>query len=267
MTSHAKRLILLAAILFAGFGATFLLPRVPTMRPSLMGLEMPATFGNWESVKVPISERELKVLAKDTRFERRIFGELIGTGRPVIEASIVFSGKDINNSIHRPEVCLTTQGWNFVRQRYVTLPDMLPGGGDLVVRELVCKRTRRDEKSGDPIKLPGGGFFEDWQILYYTFIGATDTTASHYGRTFIDIRDRVLGGYDQQWAYATFSSQVIGKYREQGVDTGTLEPLDLDQTGSHIASFMRELMPKVMQSPQAESPAPATTAPTAGDPS
>jgi hypothetical protein len=258
MTSHTKRLLLLGVILLAGFGATFLLPEVSPMRSSLMHSEMPATFDNWGSQGIPVSKRELEVLAKDTHFERRIYSQLIGSGRPAIEASIVFSGKDINNSIHRPEVCLVTQGWNFVRQRYITLPDMLPGNGEMVVRELVCKRTRRDEK-GDPILLPDGRYLEDWQLLYYTFIGATETTASHYGRTFIDIRDRVLGGYDQQWAYATFSSQIIGKYRDQGVPTGNLEPLDLDQTGRHIESFMRELMPKVIQAPRDPSNATAAT--------
>jgi hypothetical protein len=254
MNPQSKRLLLLGGILLAGFGATFLLPEVPAMRSSRMRSEMPATFDDWESQKVPISKRELEVLAKDTRFERRVFGQKDGFGLPPVEASIVFSGKDLNNSIHRPEVCLATQGWNFVRQRYVTLPAILPCGDDMVVREIVCSRTRRNPETNEPVKLPNDAFLEDWQILYYTFIGANDTTASHYGRTFIDIRDRVLGGYDQEWAYATFSSVVPGKYSEQGVDIGTLDPLDLDQTGKHLEAFMRGLMPLVLQDPQTAAP-------------
>lgn len=249
MRSQAPRLYLLGAILLAGFCATLLLPDVTPMRASMMRVEMPPKLGEWESTKIPISERELSVLADDTVFERRVFELTTSSDIPTVEASVVFSGKDMNNSIHRPEVCLRTQGWNFVRERYVELPKMLPDGSSLTVREIVCSKTRRDPETGEPVQLPNGKFLTDWQILYYTFIGATNVTASHYGRVFIDIRDRVLNGFDQQWAYATFSSLIPGKYHDQGVNIGALEPLDIDGTGRHLETFMRQLLPDMLTPP------------------
>lgn len=229
------------------------------MKSSRLATELPAKFGAWEGTRVMVSERELSVLATDTRFERRVYERPFNGTLPGVEASFVFSGKDINNSIHRPEVCLVTQGWNFVRQRTLMISGILPDGEDLPVRELVCRKTRRNQ-DGELVRLPDGSFLEDWQILYYTFIGAESITASHYGRIFHDIRDRVIGGYDQQWAYATFSSLVPGKYAEQGIDIGILEPLDLDGAGGHLADFMRELLPDLLGNGSDESSTPSAPA-------
>lgn len=245
MRTPVLSLWLLAAVLVVGFSASFLIPKAPPMKSSRLATELPAKFGAWEGVRVMVSERELQVLAADTRFERRIYERPFNRTLPSVEASFVFSGKDINNSIHRPEVCLVTQGWNFVRQRDVMISGILPDGEALPVRELVCRKNRRDA-DGELVRLPDGSFLEDWQILYYTFIGAEAITSSHYGRVFHDIRDRLIGGYDQQWAYATFSSLVPGKYAEQGVDVGILEPLDLDGAGEHLADFMRDLLPGLL---------------------
>jgi hypothetical protein len=245
MKSPVTSLWLLAVVLVVGFSGALLLPKASPMKPSRLATELPAKFGAWEGTRMMVSERELQVLAADTRFERRLYERPFNRTLPSVEASLVFSGKDINNSIHRPEVCLVTQGWNFVRQRYVMVPGILPNGEDLPVRELVCRKNRRGA-DGELVRLPSGDLLEDWQILYYTFIGAESVTASHYGRVFHDIRDRVIGGYDQQWAYATFSSLVPGKYAEQGVDIGILEALDLDGAGEHLANFMRDLLPDLL---------------------
>ena len=247
MKSLTLRLWSLAAVVGIGFTSVFLLPKTGAMHLSKMKSEMPAELDDWEGQSVPVSERELSVLAADTIFERRIYTKPYDRTRPHVEASLVFSGKDMNSSIHRPEVCLRTQGWNFVHERYVDLPNILPGGNHLTVREIVCKKTRRDPETGDPVTLPSGEILEDWQMLYYTFVGSTSTTASHYGRVLIDIKDRVVGGFDQQWAYATFSTVIPGKYAEQKVDIGGMDPLDVEDTGKYIADFMRELMPFIIR--------------------
>jgi hypothetical protein len=248
MIRLAPRLWVLAGVLALGYSVTFALPETPPMRASRLSTELPelVSGGEWKGAKLPVSERERAVLADDTRFERRYYEPTYPMGRPGVEASFVYSGQDMNNSIHRPEVCLRTQGWNFVRERYVVVPGVMPDGGDLPVREIICSKTSRHPETGKTIQLPNGKLREDWQILYYTFIGAEEVTPSHYGRVFRDIRDRVVGGFDQQWAYATFSSLIPGKYQEQGMNIGTLDPLDIDQTGEHLASFMRALLPSLL---------------------
>ena len=240
----AKRLGLLTALVAAGFSTVFLLPKVPPMKESRLSRQLPVKFGEWEGRDTPVSEKELKVLARDTGFERKSYRQLYDSTMPAVDVSIVFSGKDLNNSIHRPEVCLRAQGWEFVRLRYLTLPGKA-GGEATPVKEMLCKRTRQN-KDGEPDLLPNGKPLEDWQLLYYTFIGHHKVTPGHYDRTFTDIRDRVVGGYDQTWAYATFSTLVTGKYREQGVSTGLMTPMTEEETGRYLTEFINTLKPAVM---------------------
>lgn len=255
MNLPVSRLWPLAALLLVGLSSIALLPDAPPIQPSRLGTDLPAKFGSWEGTKVLVSDRELSVLAEDTRFERRIYQKPFDVTRPPIEASFVYSGKDMNNSIHRPEVCLRTQGWNFVRERYVDIPGILPDGKPFPVREIICSKTAVDPETGKPIILPGGEIMNHWQIIYYTFIGATQITPSHYGRTLRDVRDRITEGYDQQWAYATFATQIPGNYLAQGNDIGAWDPLDNDQTGEYLADFMRELVPSLLSAPGSATPA------------
>lgn len=243
----AKRMLVLTAVVAATFSAVFLLPETHPMRESRLARHLPELSGDWRGRDVPISERELKVLANDTGFERKSYVQRYDSTSLPVEVSIVFSGKDLNNSIHRPETCLKTQGWEFVRLGYLTLPNGLP------VREMLCRRPMKGAE-GARITTPQGDQAYDWQLLYYTFIGHSSITPGHYGRTFADIRDRVVGGYDQTWAYATFSATVTGKYKEQGLGSGWLTSLDEAQTGKYLADFIADLMPKVLAPPPGSSP-------------
>jgi hypothetical protein len=234
----------LAAVAATAFSSVFLLPKVPPMRESRLARHLPETLGEWKGKHVIVGEKELEVLANDTGFERKSYAQPENPRAIPVEVSIVFSGKDLNNSIHRPETCLRTQGWEFVRLRYLNLPGVGSEHG-MPVKEMLCRRVRLDPE-GKPMMNPAGKPWEDWQLLYYTFIGHTDITPGHYARTFADIRDRVVGGYDQTWAYATFSTLVTGKYAEQGFDLGGTPARDIDQTGQYLADFMGTLMPQVL---------------------
>ncbi len=241
----SRRLMVLGGVMALAFSAVFLLPEVSPMKESRLALQLPVEFGDWEGRPVAIGERELMILANDTSFERKSYTNWFNPSLPPVEVSIVFSGKDLNNSIHRPEVCLRTQGWNFVSERFIAVPGVLQGEA-FPVKEIICSRKRRDEEN-NVLKGPDGQPIEDWQILYYTFIGHERITPGHYQRTFADIHDRVVGGYDQRWAYATFATIVTGKYAEQGMQLGILKPMNLEQSGEFLGAFIRELLPKVVK--------------------
>lgn len=242
--SLAKKILVLTGVLAVGLSTVFFLPETPPMRDTRLARHLPETFGEWRGYDVQVGERELAILAKDTGFERKSYKQRYDSSAQPVEVSVVFSGKDLNNSIHRPETCLKTQGWEFVRLRYITLPDAA-NGAPLPVKEMLCKRMRLNE-DGEPMMSPNGTPSEDWQLLYYTFIGHTTITPGHYSRTFADIRDRVLGGYDQTWAYATFSTPIMGKYSEQGFTLGGTRPLNEEETGQYLADFIGNLTPKVL---------------------
>lgn len=257
MSQPFSRLWPLAAVLAVGFSTALLLPEAPEIKSSRLGTVLPARLGPWEGTRVEVSLEESRVLAKDTKFERRIYEQPFDVARPPVEASFVYSGKDMNNSIHRPETCLRTQGWNFVSERYVSIPGILPDGSGFPVREIICSKIAKDPATGTPIIRADGSMMHHWQLIYYTFIGADEITPSHYGRALRDVRDRIVGGYDQQWAYATFATQIPGKLRDEGFDILAWDPLDEHATGEYLADFMRELLPTLLAPPSlAGSPSP-----------
>src|ERR1700716_1120929 len=114
-----KRLLLLELVLLVLLGAVFFLPKVANSSPQGIDLSLPTYVGNWYGEDQEITKKELEVLAKDTAFARKLYVDGKGHG---VFVSIVMSGQDLDNSIHRPERCLPAQGWNVVDSRRVRIP-------------------------------------------------------------------------------------------------------------------------------------------------
>ena len=241
-----KRLWVLFGFLSLGFSMIWILPKQKEMVMSRLSQDLPELVAGWESKETQVSEREKKLLAPDTEFSRRSY---YNPGLPRfggIEVSVVFSGKDINNSLHRPEICLRAQGWNFMRERSLVIPGILAGGEDLPVREIVCIRPRVKHEGVEPPKNKDGDPIYDMRIQYYTFFGAEKIVSGHYERTFADIEARLLKGYDQQWAYATFSVGVTSVYRDQGFDIPASQVYDEEQSVQMMQELMKNLLPEVV---------------------
>src|SRR5882757_5054086 len=115
-----RRLLAVEIVLLAGFGAIFLLPHVSKSSPSGIAVALPSIVGAWFGDDSDITPREREILAKDTEFARKIY---TGPHGDKIVVSIILSGDDMTNSIHRPERCLPAQGWSLESsgQRAVTL--------------------------------------------------------------------------------------------------------------------------------------------------
>ena len=248
LNSADLRWIVLTAVTVTSFSAAILIPKAPPIKVSQLAMNMPDVVGDWVGKNQRIGERELAILAKDTAFERKSFTNEFDSSVPEVSVSIVFSGKDLNNSIHRPEVCLRTQGWEFVSERYTSASGVL-NGRDLPLKEIVCRRTRLD-KEGKVVKAANGEPLMDWQLLQYTFFGHEEVTPGHYERTLLDIRDRLIKGYDQSWAYATFSTIITAPYADQGVRIGMLREMGVEETQVFLADFMRDLLPVMVQAPE-----------------
>jgi hypothetical protein len=232
----SRRLYILAAFLAVGFSMIWLLPKSESMKLSRLARNLPMQFGSMTGKKVEVTGKELDILAKDTEFERAQYMNTQNPNQPAVEVSVVFSGKDLNNSIHRPERCLQSQGWNFTKQRKVVLKGALPDGSDLPFREIVCQQS---------VKLENGKTIKTMRVQYYTFFGHTAVTEDHYGRTLQDMKDRLFKGYDQQWAYVTFSMPVTQIYADQGLMEGP-GVFTLEQTEKMLEDFIRQLAPHVV---------------------
>lgn len=230
-----SRLLVLQVVLVLGLGAVFILPKVAKSSPQGIALELPTYVGNWYGEDQAISEKEREVLAKDTGFARKRYTD--GRGGK-INASIILSGQDLDNSIHRPERCLPAQGWSIADSKVVDLK--VPGPRD---DELKATRLHNVRK----IVTENGETVSIYNLNYYWFIGYKVSTPSHLERTYMDIRDRILFGYNQRWAYITVEAII----------TEGLEPFGKNEpdTDAMLRDFIQQLVPKISGPPE-----PATVA-------
>ena len=220
-----KRLITVQCVLLAGFGSIFLLPNAGRTSPAGIAMTLPNVIGTWFGDDAPITEKERAILAKDTEFARKTYTSPEGDQ---IFVSIVMSGDDMTTSIHRPERCLPAQGWQ-VRdssQRAIQLQN----GKPLNVTRL---------RNAQTIETPDKRRIEVTNLNYYWFIGYKNMTPSHLTRTGIDIRDRILHGQSQRWAYVTVAANVThGIWQPDRTE---------EQTTEMVEKFMQQLAPHLQK--------------------
>ena len=220
-----NRLVILQIFLALGLGAVFVLPQKTGLGPAGIALSLPDDVGVWKGRDAAVSPAELTGLAPDTGFARRFYTDDKGNEMYV---SIVLSGTDMANSIHRPERCLTAQGWTIERSDKVEI--QVPGshGDPLKVTKLSDER----ELHPDPAHAVA------WRNLnYYWFVGSHDITCSHWERTFIDVKDRLLHGEAQRWAYITVAATVTDDLKPSG-------GLNSADTSRLAQDFIAQIVPK-----------------------
>jgi EpsI family protein len=224
-----KRLASLQVFLLGGLGSVFLIPKDIKIQPAAINLNLPEFVGEWKGEDQVITQGERDSLGPDTQFARKQYSR----GTEQISVSIVLSGPDMNTSIHRPERCLPAQGWTIADSKMVLVPVK---NGDLKATRLQNVRNVPLENR-QPVVLKS--------LSYYWFVGHSDVTPSHYQRTWIDIRDRILKGQNQQWAYVTVAATITKGFKVFG--RGEKE------TDEMIQGFIRELVSELQKSSNAAS--------------
>ncbi len=137
------RSIILPVFLGVSLASIYFLPSAGKIAQSAVEMDLPAGFGTWQFNKIPASEVEINTLSKDTEFSKAIClrareGEFGEDGRMIpdrLDLSIVLSGADINNSIHRPERCMPAQGHNIISSTDKTVT--LDNGRSVEVKRLM----------------------------------------------------------------------------------------------------------------------------------
>jgi EpsI family protein len=210
-------------VIAVGLASVALLPYTNKTSPVGIAMTLPNVVGMWFGDNAEVTQHEIDVLAKDTQFARKVYTSPSGEQ---IYVSIVLSGEDMTTSIHRPERCLPAQGWTLSSSDVRTIP--LPNGNSMEATRLYSARLLRDRENR-PIKIHN--------LNYYFFVGYNHMTASHLTRTVMDLRDRIVHGYDQRWAYVTVAANV-----SEGLIPGGKSEAE---TAAMIEAFMKELMPKL----------------------
>ena len=198
------RPLLLPLFLLVSLSSIYFLPSAGKIAQSAVIMELPEERGSWSFKAIPASEAELGTLANDTEFSKAVClkprpGEFDREGNEIpdrIDLSVVLSGVDINNSIHRPERCMPAQGHQILES--TDKPLRLKNGREITVKRLKSvQRIPTNEERTEHLELKC--------VTYYFFVGHDSITNDHLGRTFVDIKDRLLKGMDQRWAYVSTS--------------------------------------------------------------
>ena len=138
-------------------------------------------IAGYASQPVAASEAELTILPKDTRLDKRVYTAADGSWYQV---SLVVGGKS-KSSIHRPELCLPTQGFQMMAPR-----DRTVAGVDWHFVTLA-----QGER-------PAMGF------AYTFFNQAGYHTSSHVRRILRDVLDRSFRARIDRWAMVTVNAST-----------------------------------------------------------
>jgi len=186
-------------------GAVYCLPKVGEVAESAVKMELPGSTGGWTFKMLPASKDELATLPPDTEFAKALCwrarpGEVTFDGHLLtdrVDLSVVLSGYDLNGSIHRPERCMPAQGHSINDSRNVSL--QLSNGRSFDAKRLRSVQTLKSSagKDGESIQFKC--------VTYYFFVGHDHVTNDHLERTLIDMKDRLVRGMDQRWAYVSAS--------------------------------------------------------------
>lgn len=172
-------------------------------------------------------KEEIDLLPKDTKGARRMYAD---PSSNQVYCTIILSGRDVT-SIHRPQVCLTGQGWKIERETVETV--LLPGatGRTLEITRLNAVRTE---------ELTDGNKLEWHAVFVYWFVGKDLVTAHHWERIFRTGWDRVLHNTNHRWAYVLIHSLS----NPQGLPG--LPKRTNDETFELLKKFTQEIYPTLV---------------------
>lgn len=146
--------------------------------------------GNWAGKRLQAGDFERQTLPPDTGYARRLYLPA-GDRRRAVLVSVVLSGRD-RSSLHRPELCLTGQGW-----RVVSSHEQVLGSES---RQLRCRILE--------VEHPGlGGSGPQRGLVACWYVGPQGVVANNLNRMWYDIRGRLAGRSDR-WAYVLMQTDM-----------------------------------------------------------
>ncbi len=225
------RVILVPVLGLAGVLACRLTPPLVQGVESGVVMRLPGGVNRFLGEPGVMSEEEKRLLPSDTEIVRMHYRTAsYGPGtQDQVEFTLVQAGTE-RRSIHRPEVCLTGQGWTLLKS--VTIPIEISPGQTLRVKDLWIEKTvQAPGKPPRPIRA---------HYLYW-FIGTDVTTPNHGERIWLTTWDSVTRNVNHRWAYASALALVTDHFTPEEVGQRIR---DNDQTLEMLTSLIRDLAPK-----------------------
>jgi len=149
---------------------------------------MPEELLGQEFRRLPVHEDELGALPADTCFGKRLY---LGKEDFSVAVNVVVMGRD-RTSIHKPQYCLTGQGWTITGVQHDDL-EIQGLGGKMPIKVLTLSRMAEIEGR----EVPVSGFFAYW------FFEDNKITTSDFGRVTSIAKALVFNGELERWAYTS----------------------------------------------------------------
>lgn len=197
-------LIVVLALIAAGDGALIWLKQhqrlgapglitTPIPGSIRMKFDLPARVLDYTSESEAQDKTVLDLLPKDTSYAQRLYTATDGFR---VNANIILMGMD-RTSIHKPEFCLTGQGWNTPKKETVNIPIPGPHPYRLQVAKWTLTKFVEDNQ-GQKQEVCG--------LYVFWFVAKNEETVSHWQRIWWLTRDLLTTGVLQRWAYVSYYS-------------------------------------------------------------
>jgi EpsI family protein len=229
-SSNLKQLIAVFVVLGAGVLATALTSNVTRVaEPGIRLVDgkpfLAEEVGDWKGGPLEgLSDKERAVLPADTEGARRIYQDKEGHQ---VYCSIILEGKDVT-SIHRPELCLTGQGWILEKPRIERIPTPAAKEGAVPVSRMNATRNFRTEDGRTGVVR---------SMFLYCFLGKDRVTASHPQRIILTTIDRVFRSRNTRWAYILVHVPMLSSATVGGPGNAETETLKV------VTKFMQDIYP------------------------
>jgi hypothetical protein len=156
-------------------------------------IDLPEHVLDFTSSNMPESEIELGYFPKDTSYARRFYQAPDGFG---VNATVILMGAD-RTSIHRPEYCLFGQGWKDDEKTRVIIHLDDKEHHELPVMKWAISKQ---------VQMPDGRMVEVYGLYVFWFVADNEQTTSNVQLQCYLVRDLLLSGVLQRWAYISYSA-------------------------------------------------------------
>jgi len=156
----------------------------------LLEIKLPERVLDFTSTPIIPSEVETNSLPADTTYARRLYKAADGFQ---LVLGVVMMGTD-RTSIHKPEFCLTSQGWRIVERDTLPLPLDHPPGYQLPARRFTTSFVAQD-RAGRVVR--AGGVYVFW------FVADQRLSAGHFDRMKQMSEAMLRTGVMPRWAYVS----------------------------------------------------------------
>lgn len=159
-------------------------------------IELPETVLDGVSTPIEASAEELGALPKDTSIAHRNYAFPDGFET---QLTVVMMGSD-RTSIHKPQFCLTGQGFKIERSELTSVRIHRPHAYELPVMKLTASKA---------VRVPNGAAGIVRALYVYWFVADEQLTARHWQRMWWMARDLLRQGVLQRWAYVSCFSVCL----------------------------------------------------------